>query len=84
MKQNFVPLELPVLAVMGCKNSVSPSLDIPSVISVTISPKTTVVDRETTQPTMTPLVAFVFMLFTLVIPPCFAALATMIGTGGLG
>jgi ferrous iron transport protein B len=28
-------------------------------------------------PHMRPLVAFVFMLFTLIIPPCFAALATM-------
>jgi ferrous iron transport protein B len=28
-------------------------------------------------PHMTPLIAFVFMLFTLIIPPCLAALATM-------
>jgi ferrous iron transport protein B len=28
-------------------------------------------------PSMRPLAAFVFMLFTLIIPPCFAALATM-------
>jgi ferrous iron transport protein B len=28
-------------------------------------------------PDMTPLIAFVFMLFTLIIPPCFAALGTM-------
>jgi ferrous iron transport protein B len=28
-------------------------------------------------PYMTPLIAFAFMLFTLVIPPCFAALATI-------
>jgi ferrous iron transport protein B len=28
-------------------------------------------------PDMNPLAAFVFMLFTLIIPPCFAALATV-------
>ncbi|MDR3171546.1 MAG: Ig-like domain-containing protein [Treponema sp.] len=53
MKQNFVPLELLVLAVlfvvMGGKNSVSPSLDIPAVKGVTISPKTAALDTEGTQ-----------------------------------
>jgi ferrous iron transport protein B len=34
-------------------------------------------DAITQDPNMRPLVALVFMLFTLIIPPCFAALATM-------
>ncbi|GHV88475.1 ferrous iron transport protein B [Spirochaetia bacterium] len=34
-------------------------------------------DAISRDPNMTPLIAFVFMLFTLIIPPCFAALATI-------